>query len=101
MAEKEKRNSRPAEDPEAREKQLTNLAYNLAEKQLMDGTASPSVIGHFLKIASKRESLEQDIMTSNKILLDAKAQEIFKDRETERVVKEAMEAMTKYRSSSE
>lgn len=86
-------------DPEAREKQLMNLAYNLAEKQLLDGTASPSVIGHFLKVSTKREALEQEILEKQKTLIEAKADSIFKGREAEDVAKAALEAMMKYRAS--
>lgn len=37
----------PAMSPEARENQLISYAVDLAEQQLLDGTASPSVITHF------------------------------------------------------
>ncbi len=40
----------PADTPEARENQLISAAVNLAEKQLLDGTASPSVITHYLRL---------------------------------------------------
>ena len=47
---KETRKIRPALSPEARENQLIDLAVNLAEQQLLDGTASSQVITHFLKL---------------------------------------------------
>ena len=52
----------PAQDPVAREKQLINLAVDLAEKQLIEGTASPSVLTHYLKLASTRETVEREIL---------------------------------------
>lgn len=88
--------SRPATSPEAREKQLINLAVNLAEKQLRDGTASSAVIGHYLKLASSRERLERDILEKNAKLIDAKAKNIDKERESEETAKAAVEAMRKY-----
>lgn len=88
--------SRPATTPEAREQQLVHLAVNLAEKQLKDGTASPSVINHFLKLASKREHLEREILEKNARLMDAKAKNLDKDRESEETAKAAIEAMKKY-----
>lgn len=94
-----KRPQRPANDPEAREKQLTSLAYDLAEKQLRDGTASPSVISHFLKMSTRRETLEQEILEKQKTLIDAKAESITKDREGEGLAKAAIDAMQKYRPS--
>lgn len=94
------RQSRPATSPEAREKQLVNLAVNLAEKQLMDGTASPSVINHFLKLASKRENLEQEILARNAQLIEAKSKNIEKERESEEIAKAAIEAMKNYKPGS-
>ena len=88
--------SRPATSPEARESQLVNLAVNLAEKQLRDGTASPSVINHFLKIASTRERLEKEILEKNAALMEAKAKNLEKERESEATAKAAIEAMKKY-----
>lgn len=88
--------SRPGTTPEAREQQLVNLAVNLAEKQLRDGTASPSVISHFLKLASQRERLEREILERQSELIDAKAKHIHKERESEATAKAAIEAMKKY-----
>lgn len=93
--------SKPASSPEAREKQLTRLAVDLAEKQLRDGTASPSIINHYLKIASSRESLERDILEKQAKMIEAKAQNITRDREVEELTKSAIEAMRSYTSSSD
>jgi EAL domain-containing protein (putative c-di-GMP-specific phosphodiesterase class I) len=93
---KDEQVSRPASTPEAREQQLINLAVNLAERQLRDGTASPSVITHFLKFASAREKLEREILEKNSRLIDAKAKNIDKERESEETAKAAIEAMRKY-----
>lgn len=88
--------SRPATSPEAREQQLVSLAVNLAEKQLRDGTASPSVINHFLKLASQKERLEREILERQSKLMDAKAKSLDKERETEETAKAAIEAMKRY-----
>lgn len=89
----------PAVDPEAREKQVINMAYELAEKQLQAGTASPSVITHFLKLATQKERLEREILEKQKTLMEAKTENLNKDRDSERLAQEALNAMTKYRSS--
>lgn len=94
--EKKERSTRPATSPEAREMQLVNLAVNLAEEQLINGTASPSVINHFLKIASKRETLEREILEKQSKLIEAKASSITKDREADDLAKAAIEAMRNY-----
>lgn len=88
--------SRPATSPEARESQLVNLAVNLAEKQLKDGTAAPSVINHFLKLASRRETIEREILDRQAKLLEAKTNSLQKEKEAERTAKEAIEAMKQY-----
>ena len=60
---------RPALNPEDREQQIANAAYNLAEQQILNGTASSQVITHFLKIGSQRERLERErLMEENKKL---------------------------------
>ena len=87
---------KPSMTPEGREKQLVELAVRLAEKQLMDGTASSAVIVHYLKIASTREVLEREIMEKQSRLLAAKTQNIDKDRESEGIAKAAIEAMKSY-----
>lgn len=98
--EEQDKGMRPATNPEAREQQLVNLAVNLAEKQLRDGTAAPSVINHFLKIASTRETIEREILEKQSKFLEAKAQSISKDREAEELAKAAIEAMKNYNSGS-
>ena len=47
---------RPALTPEARELQMISLAVDLAERQLLEGTASSQVITHYLKLGSSREA---------------------------------------------
>lgn len=100
MAEKKVKTQKPSTNPEGREQQLVSLAVNLAEKQLVDGTASAAVITHYLKIASKREVLEREILEKQSKLIEAKAQSISKDREAEDLAKAAIEAMKNYNSGS-
>lgn len=63
---------RRARTPEARENQLMDLAVDLAEKQLSEGTASAMVITHYLKLASQRSRLEQEKLQNEIELLKAK-----------------------------
>ena len=61
---------RPALTPEARENQMIALAVDLAEQQLLDGTASSQVITHYLKLGTTRERLEKEkVENENKLLL--------------------------------
>lgn len=90
----------PAADPDAREKQLINLAVNLAEKQLRDGTAGPSVINHFLKLASRREVIEREILERQAQLITAKADAITSNKDAAETAKRAIDAMKNYSSSN-
>lgn len=92
---------KPATTPEGRETQLINLAYNLAEDQLREGTASPSIVNHFLKLSTKREALELQNLASKAKLQDAKAQQIDTAKENEELTKAAIEAMKNYSGSNE
>lgn len=94
------RESRPLSSPEAREQQLIALAVNLAEKQLLDGTASPSVINHYLKLGSTREAIERQMLAEQAKLTAAKASSIAQAKEQEQLAKAAIEAMKSYNSGS-
>lgn len=98
---KRRSSSRKAADPEAREKQLSNLAMNLAEQQLRDGTASPSVITHFLKLASTRESVEREALEAQKELVRAKADSIATHSDAEKKAEEALGAFKKYQGNTD
>ena len=90
----------PAQDPDSREKQLIALAVNLAEKQLIDGTASPSVINHYLKLGSTREAVEREILANQAKLFGAKADAIQSTQDAGESARQAIEAMRNYSSSS-
>ena len=92
--------SRPMQTPEGREQQLISLAVDLAEKQLRDGSASPSVINHYLKMASRREVLEREILEKQSKLIEVKAQNFAKEKEQEEMAKAAIEAMKNYTSGT-
>ena len=87
---------RPALTPEARESQMVNLADTLAEQQLRDGTASPSVIIHYLKMGSMREKLERERLEKENELLKAKTEELKSARRIEELYADAIKAMQKY-----
>lgn len=91
----------PAETPEGRENQLIAAAVNLAEKQLLDGTASPSVITHYLRLASGREKLEREKLERENEVLRAKAEAYESNRRTEEMYTKAIEAMRRYSGYAE
>ena len=90
------RRSRPALTPEAREEQLVNLAVNLAEQQLRDGTASSQVITHYLKLGSTKERIEKEILQEQKELIKARTKSYQSSEEVKQLYAEALRAMKDY-----
>lgn len=91
----------PARSPEERENELINLAVGLAEKQLRDGTASPSVLTHYLKLATSREALEQERLRNENVMLQAKAEALATSARTEELYDAAVKAFTTYKSTTD
>lgn len=90
------RKIRPALTPEARENQLISLAVDLAEKQLLEGTASSQVITHYLKLGSTKERIEKEKLEKEKELLEAKTQSLQSAKRIEELYTNALNAMRRY-----
>ena len=90
------RRRRPALTPEARENQMIALAVDLAEKQLMEGTASSQVITHYLKLGSTKERIEKEILLEQKKMIVAKTENLQSQKRVEELYADAMKAMRKY-----
>ena len=90
------RTMRPAATPEARENQLVSLAVELAERQLLDGTASSQVITHYLKLGSVKEKLEYELKKKQMDLMVAKTEQIQSSQRVEELYINALEAMKGY-----
>ena len=86
----------PARTPESRENQMIALAVELAEKQLMEGTASSQVITHFLKLGSTKEKIEKEILIKQKDLITAKTEQIQSQKRIEELYADALNAMRRY-----
>lgn len=87
---------RPALTPEARENQMIALAVDLAEQQLRDGTASSQVITHFLKLATVKEQLEREKLTTENKLLQAKIKDLESQASSAALYSEALKAFSVY-----
>lgn len=75
---------------------MISLAVGLAEKQLQDGTASPTIINHYLKLATTKEQHElEKVKLENKLLL-ARTEQIGSQAKSEAMYKEAIEAFRVY-----
>ena len=86
----------PARTPEARENQMINLAVDLAEKQLIAGTASSQVMTHYLKLGSTKERIEKEILEEQKTLLIAKTDAMHSAKKVEELYQNALDAMRAY-----
>lgn len=98
---KELRPIRRANDPEARESQLINMATNLAEQQLRDGTASSQVICHYLKLGTMEKRLEMEKLKNENKLLEAKTSALESMKNTQVLYEEAIAAMKSYSGHKE
>lgn len=90
------RKFRPALNPDVRENQLISLAMDVAEQQMRDGTASPQLISHFLKLGSSRNRYEMRKLQREVDLLEAKKESLESAQRVEAMYAEAMEAMRSY-----
>lgn len=88
--------SRPAISPEARENQLISKAYDLAEKQLTEGTASSQVIAHFLKLGTTRAELEKEKLRIENRKIEAQIKSIQNADEMDKKIEKVLKAMRNY-----
>ena len=86
----------PALTPEARENQLIAAATNLAEEQILNGTASNQIILHYLKLGSSKGRLENDKLREENKLLKAKTENLESQKRVEELYTEAVNAMRLY-----
>ena len=90
------RKIRPALTPEARENQLISLAVDLAEKQLLEGTASSQVITHYLKLGTMKQKTEMEILEKQKVKKKKKTENLQSAKRIEELYKNALDAMKNY-----
>ena len=90
------RRIRPALTPESRENQMIALAEDLAEKQLLEGTASSQVICHYLKLGSMKERHEIEKLKADTQLQMAKVEALGSAQRVEVLYEEAMRAFRRY-----
>lgn len=75
---------------------MISLAVDLAEQQLVKGTASSQVITHFLKLGSIRETREREMLAQQTELLKAKTEAIHSGKRVEELYINALNAMRAY-----
>ena len=87
----------PGFSAEAREDDLINAAFNLAEQRIRDGTASDSLITQFLKMGSRRSRVELETKELEKQLIQAKTEAMNAQRHSDELFSNAIAAMQRYR----
>lgn len=90
----------PARTPEDRENQIASLAFDLAERQIRDGTASAQVITWALKLGSTREAIEKEKLRHESSLLATKKEIMESQKAVEALYSEALNAMRAYSGQS-
>lgn len=90
------RKVRPALTPEARENQMIALAMDLVERRLIEGTASSQETTHFLKLATAKAKLENQILEAERELKTAKTESIRSEKKIEELYSNAISAMKRY-----
>lgn len=83
---------------EGRENQLIALAYDAAEKRLLEGTASSQEIVHFLKMGSTREQREARMEEMEIELKAAKKESMETAKRIEELYMEAIKSAQSYTS---
>ncbi|MBP5596173.1 MAG: hypothetical protein J6Y02_12380 [Pseudobutyrivibrio sp.] len=88
-------------DPEARERQLIGLSYNLVEQRLLDGTASAQEVCHFLKLGSMEKQLELEKMKNENVLVQKKVEALDSQIASDAKLQEVIDAFKSYSGVSE
>lgn len=86
----------PANNPQSRELQLMNLAFNRVEQRILNNEASAAELVHFLKLASKREDLEREKLEADVELRKAQLERERSAVRTEELYQNALQAMRAY-----
>ena len=90
----------PGTTPEAREKQLIAAAVELAEKQILNGTASSQVITFYLKLSAPEVQKKNLLLDKQIELVTAKTEAIKSQKRVEELYSNAMKAMQIYQGDA-
>lgn len=91
-----KRKRLPAVTIEGRENQLISLAVDEAEKRIENGTASDSLLIHYLRQGTTRMQLEKAKLEAEIELSRTKADSLNESRATQEMYEQAMKAFQVY-----
>ena len=82
---------------EGRENQLIAAAYDLAEKRILEGTASSQELTYFLKAGSSKMKLELEHLREENTLLRAKTSALEAQINNEAILEKSLKAFRSYR----
>lgn len=86
---------------EGRENQLIAASYDLAEKRILEGTASSQELTYFLKAGSSKTRLELEKLRNENGLLKAKIEALEAQVSNEALLEKAFKAFRSYRGEDE
>ena len=86
----------PARSLEARENQMISYAMDLAEKRLIEGTATSQEVTHFLKLGTTLALLEKEKLRNENALTKAKIDALESQKRSEALYQDALDAMKRY-----
>lgn len=92
---------RPGLTPEADENQMIALAMSLVEKRLRDGSASSQETTHFLKLATTKARLENQLLEAQTAMAIAKKEALESQKRSEEMFREAIAAFKSYSGHTE
>lgn len=87
----------PARTFEAEEDRLIDLATQVVEQQMRDGTVSSQVLTHYLRLGSSRGKLESKRLEGEIALNKIRADAIAAEKRMEELAEKVVQAMTEYR----
>lgn len=96
-----KQKTPPAITEDSRRNQLINMAFDLIEQRLRDGTATSQEVTTLIRMSTERARLELEMLRANKDLAVAKADQIKASARTDELIEEAMAALRRYDGSAE
>lgn len=91
----------PALTLEGRENQLIAASYDLAEKRILEGTASSQELTYFLKAGSSKMRLEMEKLREENKMLRAKTEALKAQVSNEALLDKALKAFRSYRGEGE
>jgi hypothetical protein len=86
----------PAKTPEERESMLISMAYERAEQQVADGTASSQLLTHFVKAGSTRDRIEKQKLEEEVLVLRKKVETMQSAVDMKNLMEEALDVFKGY-----